>query len=351
MQRLVVPVVLPILLAFSLAACGEGVSLGAPRTGTLEIGAAKGLVAEEVASGLKNPSGLGFSPAGVLTICDSGAGRVVSVGEGGKLAPLVTGFATEFWKLDPDRFELGPLSLLWLADGTLVVSDGGLADGKDRLLYLPPGATEASEGRATPSIPKTSDHKLDLGEGNFTGLSLDPDGKTIWVAGQGADSRTWVLESPIATAGLAPRFSADLNGIEVNSPMDTWADATSVYVLYSGAGGKADGLLVRWSKATGKPLARWTLPGLVDPMGMAYDARSETFLVVDNNWALTHVNHGQLARVRLPRGGGEAEVTVLASRLHGPVSCRFGPDGRLYIACLGRHFDREEGQVIAISGL
>ena len=37
----------------------------------------------------------------------------------------------------------------------------------------------------------------------------------------------------------------------------------SVLVLYSGAGGTEDGLVVRWS-AEGTPVEQWTLPGIVD---------------------------------------------------------------------------------------
>jgi hypothetical protein len=232
----------------------------------------------------------------------------------------------------------------------LAVTNAGLSDGEETVLFFD-GPGGVGSGTATNSVPPTSDDAADKGEGNLCGMSLSADGKSLYVAGQGADAKSWVLKVDIASKQLTPLFSADEAGIEVNSPMDTmpWGES-SVLALYSGAGGKEDGLIVRWDLNTKKPLQQWALPGLVDPMGFALVPGTDQLVVVDNNWALTKVQPGKLARVSLPADGDEAEVEVIADQLRGPVSCGFGPGGMLYIAQLGKEFDQEYGQVIAVSG-
>jgi len=318
-------------------------------------GLAEGLKAEVVMDKLCNPSWVAFAMGGKgMIVCDSGNGQVIlSMGEETDKA---TGFKTEYWKVDADtgakRYKLGPLAAVFLEkQDTLVVSNAGLGDGEDNLLFFPkPGTADEAEG--TNAIPPTTDDEADKGEGNLTGLSLSEDGKTIYVAGQGFDGKTWVLTCDVESKKLTTFLSADEHGIETNSPMQTmpWKN-NSLLVLYSGAGGKDDGLIVQWDLATKKPIAQWTVPGLFDPMGMAVIPGTDELAVVDNNWALTEVQHGRLGRVALTDGGGGAKVTILADKLPGPVSCAFGGDKRLYITLLGEEFDTDKGLVIAVSGL
>ncbi len=303
-------------------------------------------------TGLKNPSCVTFSPTGALTVCDSGHGRVLVV-EGGAARAHVEGYSTEYWKIDKEtgqkRFKLGPLSALWLADGRLLVTDAGLPDGKEVLrLHEGPGGPE--DGVATNSVGPTTQDPADKGEGNLTGMALSPGGRHVYVCGQGADAASWVLKADLHTMELVPWASADEHGIEVNSPMQALVLPNgNVLVLYSGKGGAADGVMVEWTAKGATPLVQWTLPGLVDPMGMALvPGRENQFAVVDNNWSLTDVKQGKLARVTLPAGGGEALVTEVSADLRGPVSCAFGPDGRLYIAELGEEFDKTLGRVTSV---
>lgn len=318
----------------------------------IDLGLSEGYSAVVVQDGLNNPSGVTFSPKGELTICDSGNGRVIVVRDG-EAVDYATGFETEYWKPAaegaPDRFKLGPLSAVWIGD-TLIVSDGGKKDGHETLLFFE-SSGPASGAEATNSIPPTSEDELDMGEGNLTGFSLTPDQKTIYVAGQGADAKTWVLACDVATKNLEPVFSADDHGITVNSPMQTHVlESGAVLALYSGAGGKEDGLLVQWNPETKQPDRMWTIPGLIDPMGFAPIPGTSDYAAVDNNWSLTEVQEGKLARISLPEGGGEAQVEVIGTKLLGPVSCAFGPDGRLYITQLGEKFDSNVGSVVAVSG-
>ena len=317
-------------------------------------GDAAALEATVVVDKLMNPSGVTFSPGGELTVCDSGHGRVVVVRDG-RVEDYITGFDTEYWKVDPkgknNRFKLGPLSALWLGE-TLVVSDGGKKDGQETLLFFKgPGSADQGEASST-CVPRGVE--ASKGEGNLTGLCASGDGRTLYLCGQGSDARTWVISCDVATKKLVPFASADDHGISVNSPMQAlvW-DAESILVLYSGKGGADDGLIVKWNRKTAQPMGQWALEGLTDPMGMARVPGSDDLVVVDNNWSLTEVKEGRLARVSLG-GEGKAEVTMLklaSGSLRGPVSCTFGPDGALYVAQLGTMFDQELGQVVKITGI
>lgn len=348
---------LALLLPLLAAACG---SIDLPGMGGLsgppvDLGLTAPHQAQVVADGLMNPSCVTFSPGGTLTVCDSGNGRVILVEKGGKVTEYASGFTTEYWKVDPkagtQRFKLGPLSCVWLGTKKLAVTDAGLKDGQEVVRFLA-GPSKASDPCCvTNSVGPTSDDPADLGEGNLSGMCRGPGGRSLYIAGQGADAKSWVLRADVTDLRLLTWASADDAGISVNSPMQCrMTPGGNVLVLYSGTGGKEDGLLVEWDRDTGGVVAQWELPGLVDPMGMDYVPGTNDLVVVDNNWSLTEVLQGKLARVKLPAGGGKAEVTVLGTKLRGPVSCEFGPDGRLYVAELGEQFDADKGRVVAISG-
>ena len=338
-----------------VAACGGGASHG-HAGGHVVFDDAKNLHSWYVLQGLKNPASLSLSPSGDLTVCDSGNGRVLVLdGTDGSKAPkrTIDGFETEFWKVgkdgEPDRYALGPLSTVWVGQ-TLVVSNGGLADGKDNLKIFE-GDVPVADAKTTNAIAPTSDDAADKGEGNFTGLSVAQESGKIWVCGQGADAKSWLCRADVTAGTLETFLSADEQGIATNSPMDSlqW-DAKTVLVLFSGAGGKEDGLLVAFDTEKKAVAAQWTLPGLVDPMGMARNPGTDELVVVDNNWALKTVNRGSLARVKLPSGGGEAEVQVVTRQLLGPVDVCI-KDGVVYVAQLGEAFDTDKGAVIAIEGV
>jgi len=341
------------VLALAAAGCQSLSSSSTPQGKPIDLGLVQGYAGAMVAGGLNNPSGVAFSPAGVLTVCDSGNGRVVLV-EDGQVVDHITGFDTEHWKKDPKtgakRFKLGPLSCVWLGTRKLAVTDGGKPDGEERVLFFH-GPGTADQGEPTNAVGPTTDAPKDQGEGNLTGLVRGPGGRSLYLCGQGSDAKSWILRCDVSAKRLLTFGSADDEGLAVNSPMQCLMNADGdVLVLYSGAGGKEDGTIAAWDRTTGTITATWTLPGLFDPMGMDWIPGTGELAVVDNNWALTKVQAGRVARVKLPPGGGKAEVTVVGSKLAGPVSCAFGPDGRLYVAELGPEFDKNLGRVVAISG-
>lgn len=306
---------------------------------------------DTIVSGLTNPSGVSFGQNGQMAVGDA-RGKVVVVRDG-KSSDYLVDFATEHWKKDDDGnkwYKVGPLSTLWLGD-TLVVADSGREDGLESIKFFN-NSGSAVDGSGTNSIGPTNEKdEKDKGEGNLTGMCLSNGRDKIYVCGQGYDSKTWVLGVDIATMKLETLFSADDNGIETNSPMQAVMKSDGkLLVLYSGKGGAADGLVVEWDVIEKKPTKQWKLPGLVNPMGMA-KISDDRFAIVENNWDLKSVKDGRVAIVTLGEGDA-AEVEPLEGvSLKGPVSCAFGPDGRLYVSQLGEKFDGEEGSVVAISGV
>lgn len=317
---------------------------------------AEGYTVSIVADGLTNPSSVSFQPGtGNLTICDSGKGRVIMIEEG-RQKTIVEGMDTEFWKVLPDgtkAYKVGPLAALWLSPQRLIVTDAGKPDGSEKVLVLhisSDGPKSNTLRIETNTVGPTGGGEIDKGEGNLCGLALMPDERTLYVCSHGNDKKTWVLKADLKEGTLEPWLSADDNGVEVNSPMQALPWRGNLLVLYSGAGGVGDGLLVEWDLKTRKPVNQWALPGISDPMGIAQVPGAEDqFAVTDNNWSLNSVNNGTVNLVTLETG--QVKIKTIVRELPGPVHCAFGRDGRLYVTCLGAEYDKNEGMVVAIGGI
>ncbi|MCL4731283.1 MAG: hypothetical protein KJ044_12705 [Planctomycetes bacterium] len=344
--------IMPALLALAvIGGCQTG---SLPRTtvpdlGPADVGAVEGIKVTVVARNLSNPTHVSFRPGdGALTVCDSANGRVLLID--GKTTVLHQGMQTEYWKkISPTEnyYKIGPLFCLWLNESDHVVGDGGGPDGQETLIFHV-GKNAFATNAQSPTQPE---NKSDLGEGNFVGPVLSPDGKTIYAASHGNDARSWIVRVDVKTRKLEHFISSDEAGVEVNAPMQCLIVRDRLLVLYSGAGGKDDSRVVEYDLKAKRPVDQWALPGLVDAMGIApIPGRPDEYAVVDNNWDLTSVKKGKLARVKLAPGR-DAGIKILADNLRGPVHCAFGPDGRLYVACLGTMFDESNGEVIAISGI
>lgn len=322
-----------------------------------DIGLATPFKAEVVAGGLENPTTIAFHPSsGEMFVAESAAGRVVSVSPAA-VEPFATGFATEYWKNLPDGrkfFHVGPLGLAFLADGTLAVGTGGnLKYGQDVLAFFKgAGAFEAAE--KSNALPRTSESVDDAGEGNFVGLAVSPDGKTIHVASHGYDKKTWVLACDVATRKLDPWLSFDDLGIAANSPMAClWRGENRLLVLLSGGTGSGgDSLAVELDVAAKTVVRQWTFPGLEDVYGIApVPGTANGFVVCDYSFKEWEVAPGKLAHVLLPDEGGAATVHVIADKMKGPVFVTFKPGTKdLYVAELGEHFDAKEGRILKIAG-
>ncbi|MBX3461113.1 MAG: WD40 repeat domain-containing protein [Planctomycetes bacterium] len=309
-----------------------------------------------MSQGLMNPSHISFQPGtGRPTVCDTGNGRVLLLRAGGWEA--IDDFKTEYWKkLEDGRklYQVGPLATAWLDDTTLLVTDAGQADGHETIRWIHVPHQRVNRGgiwgwmdKQSNKLEALADEPGDFGEGNLTGLCFSDDRKTLYVCCHGNDNRTWVARMDLASGKLERFLSADDHGIAVNSPMQARMYKGNLLVLYSGAGGKDDGILVHWDLKARKPLRQWALPGLTDPMGFAQIPGKDEFVVTANNWELGKVNPGKLARVKL---GETASIEIIADKVPGPVNCDFGPDGRLWVTCLGEQIDSDKGLVLAISG-
>lgn len=328
----------------------------APVLRIADVEVARGYRATVVAEGLNNPSFVSFRPGdGNLTIVDSANGRILLM-EDRKPKPILEGMSTEYWKKLEDGtpvYKVGPLAAVWLSEHRIAVSDAGLPDGDETVQVVeisPQGPTGNELKLRSNSIGPTGGGETDKGEGNFCGMTLMPDGRTLYVCSHGNDKKTWVLRFDLETGKLETAFSADDNGISVNSPMQARPWRGNLLVVYSGAGSKEDGLIVEWDLKTGNPARQWKLPGVFDPMGLAPVPGTENqFAITDNNWSLTGVNKGRVLIATLGEGEN-ARCSTIASGLLGPVNCGFGPDKRLYVSCLGKHYDSNEGVVIAIEG-
>ncbi|MBX3473721.1 MAG: hypothetical protein KF754_05010 [Planctomycetes bacterium] len=339
------------LAALALAGCVANAPQKtiAPDLGPVDVGAVEQLKTTLIARNLSNPTHVSFRPGdGALTVCDSANGRVLVID--GKTSILRDGMQTEYWKkISPTEnyYKIGPLFCLWLGESNYAVGDGGGADGSEVVIF-----NSGKNAFWTNSLaPTQPDNKLDLGEGNFVGPVLSKDGKTIYAASHGNDAKSWIVSIDVQTRKLEHFLSSDEAGVEVNAPMQCLIVRGRLLVLYSGAGGKDDSRVVEYDMKSKRPVDQWALPGLVDAMGIApIPGRPDEYAVVDNNWDLTSVKKGKLARVKLAPGKA-AEIKVLADKLRGPVHCAFGPDGRLYVACLGEMFDGNQGEVIAIEGI
>lgn len=320
----------------------------APDLAPVDVGAAEPLKTTLVARNLSNPTHISFRPGdGALTVCDSANGRVLLIDA--KTAVLAESMQTEYWKkISPTEnyYKIGPLFCLWLGEAEYAIGDGGGPDGKEVVKFF-----GKSAGETNALAPTQPDNKADLGEGNFVGPVRSKDGKTIYAASHGNDAKSWIVSIDVKTRKLEHFISSDEAGVEVNAPMQCLIVRDRLLVLYSGAGGKDDSRAVEYDLKSRKPVDQWALPGLADAMGIApIPGKPDEYAVVDNNWDLKSVKKGKLARVKLAPGK-DAEIKVLADNLRGPVHCAFGPDGRLYIACLGTMFDETNGEVIAVSGI
>ena len=94
------------------------------------------------------------------------------------------------------------------------LTDGGLKDGKETVNFYDKAGKAADAAGKTNSIPPTSKHEKDAGEGNLTGMSLAADGNTLYLCGQGTDAKTWLLAADVKgkklDLSLIPEISDEL---------------------------------------------------------------------------------------------------------------------------------------------
>ena len=319
--------------------------------------AAQDAIPEVVVKGLSNPSGIAIQPGtGHVFISDSGAGRIVRVIDG-KVEAVITDFPVENYGTNP-TYKIGPLGLLFLDKGTLVVGGGGLPDGEDllRVFKVPSvgdAAITASETHgdsfALPAIDKDGDKSAKPSEGNFYGLAQGSAG--IFVTCNGDDDKGWVSFATVKLDQIE-KFSRKIAtkvATEVDAPMAVTISPESYLVI--GQMGQTtnvpDSLLTFYSQS-GTKLGVYRT-GLNDITGLAYGPRHGRLFALDFNWA--NPRQGGLYKlVGIAKNETECESNLM-SRLERPTALVFTNDGDCYITLAGSGSGKADGQLILIRQL
>jgi hypothetical protein len=327
---------------------------------------------ETVVEGLNNPTGIAIQPGtNHVFVADSGAGRVIRVVDG-KLQEVITDFPTDYYGKSP-IYDIGPLSLMFIDQFTLVVGGGGLEDGEDSIqLYKIPEAGKAPitadqiEGEAQ-TLPAESDEIP--GEGDF--YSMANTSKGIYVTCNGDDAKGWIALATIVEGKLSnfKRSFALKEETKTNAPVAITLSPDG-YLAIGQMGnirGSGDSLLTFCDPEDGKILASFET-GLDNLTGLAYGPkRGRLFATEFRKINQSAANSGEdseenVGEADLPSGAlvkliarGEDECeAVEIMRLDKPTSLAFSPEGDLYVTLAGNTSEGVEtpdGKLVVIKGL
>ena len=130
---------------------------------------------ETLLEGLVNPCGVAIQPeTGVVFVSDSGAGKVIRVGENGKAQEVIVGSPIDLYGKGP-KYDIGPLGIVFFDRNTLIVGDGGFKDGEEhvRTFTLPVGdkTLDYDKDAAQKSGPLEAEGDVKP-EGNLYGVAL-----------------------------------------------------------------------------------------------------------------------------------------------------------------------------------
>ncbi|MDB4539515.1 hypothetical protein N9231_03775 [Saprospiraceae bacterium] len=307
---------------------------------------------EVVLEGLNNPTSVVIQPGtGVVFVADSGAQRIIRVVDG-QAEDVITGFPKDIYGKGP-LYDIGPLSLLFIDQDTLMVGGGGLPAGEDTIaLYKIPAAGEDAitaediEGEAK-SLPETDSQP---GEGDFYGLVRT--GKGVFVTCNGDDEKGWI--------GLATLEEGKLKDFTRSiALMEETKVGGAVAITYSPDGFLAigqmgsirkdgDSLLTFCDPDDGEILA--TFPtGLNDITGLAYGPKRGRLFATEFNWQ----DKSKGALVKLVGAGDKCNARKVVD-LEKPTSLTFTRSGDLYVTLAGNTsegVEEPDGKLIMIKGL
>lgn len=301
-----------------LTGCGGGGSSGGI-SGTLET----------VVEGLNNPTGIAIRGDGTIIVAESGAGRLITVAADGSTQPL----ATDFMVGSFFPYDIGPLAVLILEDGTLVVGEGGDIIGRERVSFFTTDGAALSEMNLSPVVG-----------GNYSALALDPvDGalyftsantNAIFLAAAQQDQGFDQPESFIADT------TADPIGFSAPSSLTFDADGT-LLVGFSGFDGAG---IVRLA-----PVSRGATPFIElvyfsTGMVTSLTVRPSDGAVIFSEFNASNVQSGRVAVIAEPG----AEVATLIGNLTGPSAVAFDSAGSLYVATLGDPPNGNAGSVLKL---
>ena len=290
---------------------------------------------EEILAGLNNPCGIAIQPqTNALFIAESGGQRIVRLEKDAlESQPVITDFPKDQYGSEY-KINIGPLSLLFLDERTLIVGGGGQADGSEllRIYQLPEDKKpiKADQMVASFDLPASSDTP---GEGNFFALAANP--IAIYVTSNGDDSKGWIAKATI-DAGVVTsfeRYLATKEATKVDAPVGATISPHGYLVV--GQMGEItdaqDSLISFYDVNSGGKLLLNLETGLHDICAVAYSKRGQMY-ALDYSWA--DASQGGLFQIiKAPdsKTGMRSERIV---SLNKPTAMAFDANGDLFVTTL-----------------
>jgi DNA-binding beta-propeller fold protein YncE len=307
---------------------------------------------EVVLEGLNNPTSVAVQPGtGVVFVAESGAQRVIRVVDG-QAEEVITGFPKDVYGKGP-LYDIGPLSLLFIDQDTLMVGGGGMPAGEDTIALYKVAEVGADaitaddiEGEAK-SLPATDTQP---GEGDFYGLVRT--GKGVFVTCNGDDEKGWIGLATLEDGKLKDftRSIATKEETKVSGPVAiTYSPDGFLAIGQMGSiRNEGDSLLTFCDPDDGEILA--TFPtGLNDITGLAYGPQRGRLFATEFNWK----DKSKGALVKLVGAGDKCNARKVID-LEKPTALVFARSGDLYVTLAGNTSEGAEtpdGKLIMIKGL
>ena len=272
--------------------------------------------AEVIATGLNNPTGVAVLGDGRVVIAESGAGRLVVPGEDGTVSVLAEGIPVGSFL----PYDIGPLSVVEAADGSILVGEGGGMIGAEQVSVWGSDGTAMVERAVVPGRG-----------GNFAGLAIHPTTGAMYVASANTNE---ILTADAGEGGFgaAAVFVADTTMPPIG------------FVAPSGLVFESDGsLLVAFAGLNGSGIVRLATEG--EMSGMLSDVLYETDDLVTSVavragdgmifFTETAFDASGTSGGRIGMIDTEGMVETFLDTLNGPTGMTVGPDDFVYVAELG----------------
>ena len=307
---------------------------------------------ETVLEGLLNPTSVAIQPETEhIFVADSGNLRIIRVVDG-QAKDVIIEFSKDSIGENP-KYEIGPLSLAFIDKETLIVGDGGQADGEEllRVFKVPEVAAEPIKASDSPASFKLAAQENVVGEGNFFAIATTTGG--VFVCTNGDDSKGW-----IARADRQEKTLANFRRFIATKELGTVGIPTALTV--SPEGFLAVGQIGSTEQAGDSELAFYDeggafqakfATGLNDITALAYAPKTGRLFAADFSWR-EPAKSGLYQLTESPdQKGCVAKETM---KLDKPASMTFDSKGTLYVVVFGTPdpaSDAKPGKLLKITGL
>lgn len=295
------------------------------------------VVAEPLLTGLNTPLGVTVDrESGATFVSEAGAGRILRV-DGQKTVPVVVGFPTAAYG-PGDSLRAGPGALAMIDKQTVVVFDGGAAEGLDAArVYRIPEASQPPVDYAAP-LAKLGPFTARGAQRSAVGLGAVAWNQSAVALGGSADEPQGWLYRAIRTGEkwhAATQLIATRELVGRGSPA-ALATSPRGEVVVGQAGTldqPGDSLLSFYNLNSGRLLL--SLPtGLHDIVAVDYSPKTGQLYALDLAWNRP-ADAGLYQLVSAFKDGLPAMTTRKIVALERPVALAFRGDGELLIASLG----------------